>query len=108
VTGGKLFANGINLLFTDRQIKLISRCLCLDVPTGNTQKVIKFVSVPDVTNIGVRDTPADVSGMIMLQFHGGAHGIDQTVLRISVFCDIKTHFVLHRRHITSPLQSPAS
>jgi hypothetical protein len=25
-----------------------------------------------------------------------------------VFCDIKTHFVLHRRHISSPLQSPAN
>jgi hypothetical protein len=25
-----------------------------------------------------------------------------------VFWDIKTHFVLHRRHITSPLQSPVS
>jgi hypothetical protein len=25
-----------------------------------------------------------------------------------VFCDIKTKFVLHRRHITSPLQSPAT
>jgi hypothetical protein len=25
-----------------------------------------------------------------------------------VFWDIKTQFVLHRRHITSPLQSPAS
>jgi hypothetical protein len=25
-----------------------------------------------------------------------------------VFWDIKTLFVLHRRHITSPLQSPAS
>jgi hypothetical protein len=25
-----------------------------------------------------------------------------------VFLDIKTQFVLHRRHITSPLQSPAS
>jgi hypothetical protein len=24
-----------------------------------------------------------------------------------VFWDIRTHFVLHRRHITSPLQSPA-
>jgi hypothetical protein len=24
-----------------------------------------------------------------------------------VFWDIKTHFVLHRRHITSPLQSSA-
>jgi hypothetical protein len=24
-----------------------------------------------------------------------------------VFWDIKTHFVLHRKHITSPLQSPA-
>jgi hypothetical protein len=25
-----------------------------------------------------------------------------------VFWDIKPHFVLHRKHITSPLQSPAS
>jgi hypothetical protein len=25
-----------------------------------------------------------------------------------VFWDIKTQFLLHRRHITSPLQSPAS
>jgi hypothetical protein len=25
-----------------------------------------------------------------------------------VFWDIKTQFVLHRRHITSPLQGPAS
>jgi hypothetical protein len=24
-----------------------------------------------------------------------------------VFCDLKTQFVLHRRHITSPLQIPA-
>jgi hypothetical protein len=25
-----------------------------------------------------------------------------------VFCEIKTQFIPHRRHITSPLQSPAS
>jgi hypothetical protein len=25
----------------------------------------------------------------------------------AVSCDIKTQFVLHRKHITSPLQSPA-
>jgi hypothetical protein len=29
-------------------------------------------------------------------------------LKNSVFWDIKTQFVLHRRHVTSPLQSPAS
>jgi hypothetical protein len=28
-------------------------------------------------------------------------------MKNGVFWDIKTHFVLHRRHITSPLQSPA-
>jgi hypothetical protein len=28
-------------------------------------------------------------------------------MKNDVFWDIKTHFVLHRRHITSPLQSPA-
>jgi hypothetical protein len=28
-------------------------------------------------------------------------------MKNAVFCDIKTQFVLHRRHITSPLQSPA-
>jgi hypothetical protein len=31
------------------------------------------------------------------------------VIMMNVVCwDIKTQFVLHRRHITSPLQSPAS
>jgi hypothetical protein len=29
-------------------------------------------------------------------------------MKNAVFCDIKTQFVLHRRHITSLLQSPAS
>jgi hypothetical protein len=29
-------------------------------------------------------------------------------MKNGVFWDIKTQFVLHRRHITSPLQSPAS
>jgi hypothetical protein len=29
-------------------------------------------------------------------------------IKNAVFWDIKTQFVLHRRHITSPLQSPAS
>jgi hypothetical protein len=28
-------------------------------------------------------------------------------MKNAVFWDIKTQFVLHRRHITSPLQSPA-
>jgi hypothetical protein len=28
-------------------------------------------------------------------------------MKSEVFWDIKTQFVLHRRHITSPLQSPA-
>jgi hypothetical protein len=28
-------------------------------------------------------------------------------MKNTVFWDIKTHFVLHRRHITSPLKSPA-
>jgi hypothetical protein len=30
------------------------------------------------------------------------------IMRNVVFWDIKPQFVLHRRHITSPLQSPAS
>jgi hypothetical protein len=29
-------------------------------------------------------------------------------MKNGVFWDIKSQFVLHRRHITSPLQSPAS
>jgi hypothetical protein len=29
-------------------------------------------------------------------------------MKNDVFCDIKTLFVLHRRHVTSPLQSRAS
>jgi hypothetical protein len=29
------------------------------------------------------------------------------IMKNVVFCDIKPQFVLHRRHITSPLQSPA-
>jgi hypothetical protein len=29
-------------------------------------------------------------------------------MKNAVFWDIKTQFVLHRRHITSPLQSPAN
>jgi hypothetical protein len=29
-------------------------------------------------------------------------------MKNAVFWDIKTQFVLHRRHITSPLHSPAS
>jgi hypothetical protein len=29
-------------------------------------------------------------------------------MKYAVLWDIKTQFVLHRRHITSPLQSPAS
>jgi hypothetical protein len=29
-------------------------------------------------------------------------------MKNAVFWDIKTHFVLHRRHITSPLHSPAN
>jgi hypothetical protein len=29
-------------------------------------------------------------------------------MKNAVFWDIKSQFVLHRRHITSPLQSPAS
>jgi hypothetical protein len=29
-------------------------------------------------------------------------------MKNAVFWDIKTQFVLHRRHITSPLQCPAS
>jgi hypothetical protein len=29
-------------------------------------------------------------------------------MKNAVFWYIKTHFVLHRRHITSPLQSPAA
>jgi hypothetical protein len=29
-------------------------------------------------------------------------------MKNAVFWDIKPQFVLHRRHITSPLQSPAS
>jgi hypothetical protein len=30
-----------------------------------------------------------------------------TAVKTVVFCDIKTYFVPHRKHITSPLQSPA-
>jgi hypothetical protein len=38
----------------------------------------------------------------------GHCGTDIQNMKNVVFWDIKTQFVLHRRHITSPLQSPAS
>jgi hypothetical protein len=38
----------------------------------------------------------------------GIEASTAVTLKNVVFWDIKTHFVLHRRHITSPLQSPAS
>jgi hypothetical protein len=34
--------------------------------------------------------------------------ITAVTMKNAVFWDIKTHFVPHRRHITSPLHSPAS
>jgi hypothetical protein len=34
--------------------------------------------------------------------------ITAVAMKNAVFWDIKTQFILHRRHITSPLQSPAS
>jgi hypothetical protein len=34
--------------------------------------------------------------------------ITAVTMKNAVFWDIKTQFVPHRRHITSPLQSPAS
>jgi hypothetical protein len=33
--------------------------------------------------------------------------ITAVAMKNAVFWDIKTQFLLHRRHITSPLQSPA-
>jgi hypothetical protein len=38
----------------------------------------------------------------------GFEGFTAVTMKNAVFCVIKTQFVLHRRHITSPLQRPAS
>jgi hypothetical protein len=38
----------------------------------------------------------------------GYEVITAVTMKNVVFWDIKTQFVLHRRHITSPLHSPAS
>jgi hypothetical protein len=37
----------------------------------------------------------------------GFEVLTAVTMKNAVFCDIKSQFVLHRRHITSPLQSPA-
>jgi hypothetical protein len=48
------------------------------------------------------------SGPRLAQFSSLATDLTEITLKNVAFWDIKTLFVLHRRHITSPLQSPAS
>jgi hypothetical protein len=58
-----------------------------------------------VTRIGVLGTaPVVTSNRCTLR----RHTFVLRLLKIVVFWDIETQFVPHRRHVTSPLQSPAS
>jgi hypothetical protein len=57
------------------------------------------------------DFPAVVSNLLPLDL--SSHCVTFEVftavtMKNAVSWDIKTHFVLHRRHVTSPLQSPAT
>jgi hypothetical protein len=55
-----------------------------------------------MTTVGYGRTPTDTSAALL---HRSA--VTGVAMKNVVFWDIRTHFVLHRRHITSPLQSPA-
>jgi hypothetical protein len=46
--------------------------------------------------------------MLMAEQHARFEVFTAVTMKNGVFWDIKTQFVPHRRHITSPLQSPAS
>jgi hypothetical protein len=53
---------------------------------------------------GARDSSLLKTGYTHVRFEG----FTAVTRKNGVFWDIKAQFVLHRRHITSPLQSPAS
>jgi hypothetical protein len=65
-----------------------------------------------VTVLELRDFyREEVGHMYYAVGRGGRQGIALKALvamKNDVFWDIKPQFVLHRKHITSPLQSPAS
>jgi hypothetical protein len=70
-------------------------------------------SIIRVTRIDELRTLAVTSNRRTLRRNGNGNYVRLEVftavtVKNVVFWDIKTQFVLHRRHITSPLQSPAS
>jgi hypothetical protein len=71
--------------------------------TRETMKVVHRGEMRNATRIAVK-TP---------EGRGCFEGVDVNVrarddMKNDVFWDIRTHFLLHRRHVTFPLQSSAS
>jgi hypothetical protein len=50
----------------------------------------------------------NTSSLRNVVFYGRFEAFTAVTMKNVVFWDIKTHFIPHRRHITSPLHSPAS
>jgi hypothetical protein len=50
----------------------------------------------------------EYSGIVRMAPLVGFEVFTAVTMKNGVFWDIKTQFVLHRRHITSPLHGPAS
>jgi hypothetical protein len=66
-----------------------------------TGEVVQNLGNADVPNIGQGE---NIRGLNFVRFEF----FTAVTMKNAVFWDIKTQFVLHRRHITYPLQSPAS
>jgi hypothetical protein len=75
-----------------------TRCLLRDLPAWCP---ITF-AVTRITSGGKRGTHLSTRRHVRFEY------FTPVTMQNSVFWDIKTQFVLHTRHITSPLQSPAS
>jgi hypothetical protein len=78
------------------------------IGTDNTQLLISILNVFNVSP----DAVSHLNGLHVSNDAPASHPVRSEVLtevtmKNVVFWDIKTQFVLHRRHITSPLQSPA-
>jgi hypothetical protein len=63
--------------------------------------IYKFLVLPGCFNSHLKD--AITADVYIVRFEV----LTAVTMKNAVFWDIKTQFVLHRRHITSPIQTPA-
>jgi hypothetical protein len=80
----------------------VPKCLCLYLVCLQRNNIVLYYSPINLVYFDVRFSRSLAKSNITdVRFRG----FTEVTMKNAVFWDIKTQFVLHRRHITSPLQS---